>query len=407
VRVLLVSQEYPPETGWGGIGTYLGVISHALAEAGAEVHVLSAVEGQTRREQRDEHVTVHRFGLPRVRGAGRISGCPQAWQRAWLAACTVPLVARLPTRPTVVECPEWRAEGLGLTYRRAFPVVVRVHSAARQLFRFTGQGRGRRGLDGRLAAALEDSSTRRAHLVTGTASNLDEVIPALALDPDATRTISYPLRFAPPPPLPSGGAPRVAFVGRFEPRKGPEVLLSAVPRVLTALPTVRFRFVGRDGVGPGTPASADWLREEAQRLGIAHAVTVEERWGKAAVADTLAMADVCAFPSRWESFGYGLAEAAAAGRPVVASDIPPFRELVDDGSTGRLVASDDAEAWADSLISVLADRDRAATMGAAGAALVRRVSDPARVAELTLAAYEVALDRWRTGLRAGRRSRVH
>ena len=41
MKVLFVSQELPPETGWGGIGTYVSMISRALAERGVEVHVLS------------------------------------------------------------------------------------------------------------------------------------------------------------------------------------------------------------------------------------------------------------------------------------------------------------------------------------------------------------------------------
>ena len=402
MRVFFVSQEYPPDTAWGGIGTYVGVMSQTLAARGVEVHVLSALEGQPRRTRQENGVMVHRFGLPRVRGAGRITGCPQAWERLWLATCCVPLVARLPERPTLIECPEWRAEGFGLCYRRSIPLVVRVHSAARQLFRFTGQGRGRWGLDGHLSAALEDASTRRAHMVTGTGSNLADVIPALGLDEAATRAISYPLRLPARAPMPTVGPPRVAFVGRFEPRKGPDVLLRAVPQVLAALPDAHFHFVGRDGVAPGAPASADWLRAEAERLDVGHAVSIEERWGSTAVAHAVAAADACAFPSSWESFGYGLAEAAAFGRPVVASNIPPFRELVDDPRSGRLAPLKDAGAWATALIDVLGDRRRAAAMGEAGAALVRRISDPNRIADLTLAAYEVALARWRAGLRAAR-----
>src|SRR5947207_919519 len=47
MRTLFVSQELPPETGWGGIGTYVDVLSEALARKSVEVHVLSVVEGQT------------------------------------------------------------------------------------------------------------------------------------------------------------------------------------------------------------------------------------------------------------------------------------------------------------------------------------------------------------------------
>jgi mannosyltransferase len=112
-------------------------------------------------------------------------------------------------------------------------------------------------------------------------------------------------------------------------------------------------------------------------------------------------ATVCVFPSRWETFGNAVAEAAALGRPIVASAIPPFRELVTDGVTGSLVPMDDPLAWATAIVRVLSDHDRACIMGQAGAALVSRLSDPGRVADLTLAAYADALARHSTRRRAG------
>src|SRR5436305_3003019 len=82
MRVLLVSQEMPPETGWGGIGTYVNTISRALAAKGADVHVLSVVEGQAASRRESAGVTVHRRPLPVVRRPARIA--PQAWRRFWL-----------------------------------------------------------------------------------------------------------------------------------------------------------------------------------------------------------------------------------------------------------------------------------------------------------------------------------
>ena len=72
LRILFISQEYPPETGWGGIGTYVHVTAHALARRGHEVHVLSSVPGQLERHYDDEGVWIHRVGQLRVRGLSRL-----------------------------------------------------------------------------------------------------------------------------------------------------------------------------------------------------------------------------------------------------------------------------------------------------------------------------------------------
>jgi glycogen synthase len=401
MRVMFVSQEFPPETGWGGIGTYVDVLSEALAAKGVDVHVLSVVDGQPVSTSEVGGVTVHRRPLPHVRGAHRPA--PEVWWRAWLALNTARLVKRLRIEPDVVECPEWMAEGLALGVRGTFPLVVRLHSTARQVFPHSGQGAQLRGYDGRLAMWVEEGSARRANVVVSTRSNLDEVGGPMRLDPAALHAIPYPVRLPPLVPMPDPRAPRVTFVGRLEPRKAPELVLRAAPAVLARHPDARFTFVGRDGVAPGLFPSAQWLTGEAERLGVAHAVELTGQLDRGALIEQLGRATVCAFPSRWESFGNVLAEASSVGRPVVASTIPPFQELVEDGVTGRLAPLDDPTAWARALLDVLSDAGRARAMGEAGAERIAGISAPARVAELALAAHEHAIDRWRRGLRAAAR----
>jgi glycogen(starch) synthase len=400
MRVLLVSQEVPPETGWGGIGTYVDVLSEALARRGVDVHVLSVVDGQPTAVQEVAGATVHRFTLPAVHRPSLHA--PESWRRLLLAVSVARLVGgRLP-RPDVVECPEWMAEGLALSLNQDRPLVVRLHSSARQLFPYTGQGRRCGGLDGKLAARLEELSVRRANVVVSTRSNLEEVSDRLRLDPAGLHAIPYPVRLPSFSPLPETGPPRVTFVGRLEARKGPEVVLRAAPGVLAAIPDARFVFVGRDVLEDGTAPSSRWLREEAARLGVGDAIELTGQLDRAGVEQQLQRATVCAFPSKWESFGNVVAEASAVGRPAIASGIPPFRELVADGVTGTIVPSFDPSAWAAAISAVLRDRARARQMGAAAAARVAQISAPGRVAELALAAHEHAIERWQRGQRAGR-----
>jgi len=389
----------PPETGWGGIGTYVDVLGEALAQRGIEVHVLSVVLGQAARTHQVGSVMVHRCELPRVEQIARQA--PETWLRLWLALHVVRQVERLGINPDVVECPEWMAEGFGLALLGRLPIVVRLHSSARQLFPHTGQGQAVKGLDGRVGAWLEEFAARRANVVVSTQSNLDEVAHMMRLDQRALHAIPYPVRLPDPAPMPDGTPRRVVFVGRLEPRKAPDVVLAAAPAVLAEVPDARFVFVGRDACTPGTRPSSAWLREEADRLGVGHAVELTGQLDAKGVFEQLRQASVAAFPSRWESFGNVVAEASATARPVVVSAIPPFRELVEDGVTGRLVGSEESQAWALPIIELLAERERAAEMGRAGAERIARISAPDRIAQLALAAYEDAIARWRRGERAG------
>jgi phosphatidylinositol alpha-mannosyltransferase len=67
-----------------------------------------------------------------------------------------------------------------------------------------------------------------------------------------------------------------------------------------------------------------------------------------------------------ESFGIAVVEAMAAGIPVVATDIPGYREVLSDGVEGLLVPARDPEALAAALVKVLTEPELAARLGGAG-----------------------------------------
>lgn len=395
MRVLLISQEMPPETAWGGIGTYMGIIAPALARAGAEVHVLSVVRHQPRSSKVVDDVHVHRAPLVRLPGVGRLSRLPETWGRISLAAAVAREYRRLGMRFDVAECPEWGAEGLVLALRRALPLVIRLHSGAAQVFPYLGPI----GLDLRTAIRLEEVAVGRAQLTSGTRSQIARLAARSLLPDDALRVINYPVSPANQEPPPDG-PPTVLFAGRFEHRKNPERLVRCAPAVLSAVPEARFLFLGRDTYSPRKPSYANWLQKLAAELGVAHAIEVLERWGPDAVADGLRRSTVCAIPSLWESFGYVAAEAAARGRPVIGSRIPGLEDIVKDSVTGLLVPPEDTRAWGDALTFVLNSPDQARSMGAAGRQEIRSRCDPDRIAELTLEAYEAAI------LRFGSRKRL-
>ena len=79
-----------------------------------------------------------------------------------------------------------------------------------------------------------------------------------------------------------------------------------------------------------------------------------------------AAADVLAFPSTKEGWGLAVLEAMSAGLPVVASDLPVFREYLRPGQDALMVPADDATALAGALGAVLDDAALAARLRAAG-----------------------------------------
>jgi glycosyltransferase involved in cell wall biosynthesis len=388
MRLLFLSQELPPDTAWGGIGTYAGIITRALARRGIEVHALSVVPGQERSDEVRDGVHVHRAPLRRPRGVGRVLRLPETWDRLSRASAVAREARRLGLDFDVCESPEWGAEGLAIVLRGQTPLVVRLHSGAAQVLPHLGEV----GVDGRLAIRAEDSLVRRADVVTGPRPIVAETAVKLGLGPERTRYISYPV----PRPAPmdhTEDPARIVFAGRLEPRKGPDVLIRAAPRVLAQVPDARFVLFGADAGAPGGGSFRAVLDGLAADLGVTEAVEMPGPLpGPDRVAAEMARGALCAMPSRWESMGYVAAEAAAAGRPVVASRLAALEEIVEDPASGRLVPPEDPAALADAIVEVLAmtpgEREQ---MGVAGARLVADRCDPERVADQTVAAYELAL----------------
>lgn len=157
---------------------------------------------------------------------------------------------------------------------------------------------------------------------------------------------------APWPAAANGGGPVVGFVGRIEPRKGPLDLVRAAPAIRAGAAGARIVLVGDD---PYDSAPA-YAREVRAADGVEHVPWVADG---AAVMRHL---DVLVAPSRQEPFGTVLAEAMAAGTPVVATRVGGLAEVVVDGVTGRLVAPGRPDELAAAVLEVL---DQRAEMGAA------------------------------------------
>jgi len=115
------------------------------------------------------------------------------------------------------------------------------------------------------------------------------------------------------------------------------------------------------GDGPERPA----LEARAAELGLGSAAVVFHGWSDQAV-DWHGAADVVALTSDSEGTPLVLIEAAAAARPVVATDVGGVADVVQDGSTGFVVDPGRPEALVDALAALLMDRDLARRFGSAG-----------------------------------------
>ena len=154
--------------------------------------------------------------------------------------------------------------------------------------------------------------------------------------------------------LGSDGRPLIVAVSRLHRQKGLKYLLRAVPLIREGIPAVKVVIAG------GGPLASK-LASAVRRLRIGESASLLGEREDA--REVLAAADVFVLPSLWEGLPYVLVEAAALGKPIVASDIDGVREVVRSGETGVLVPPRDPGSLAAALILLLMDQDLAGKLG--------------------------------------------
>jgi glycosyltransferase involved in cell wall biosynthesis len=384
LRIALVAGEDP---GWGGIGTYTGVLAVALQQAGHDVRlVLRGWEADT---------TEAWCGIP----VERVTVPEPAWRRG-----TVGVVSRLYTSREVavfsaraarrivsagpfdvVEAPDFQAPGVVAALRRRITgrrpaVVVRLHSSSR-LVAWLEDAKFA-SVDARTVGALEAAAIRLADAVTVPsaimARELGRRAPSAVVVPNPVDTAWFSAE-------PDEEEPAtILCVGRVERAKGQDLLVDALPAVRRYVPNARLRCVGDDSPRSDGSSFIEWLRARTEASGLpADAVEFTGALPREQVPWHYRRATVCAVPSRFESFGYACAEAMSCARAVVAADVGALRDLVTNGRDGSLVSAEDPHALAVELGGLLQDRARRRRLGSeARATIVRRYAADRVAAEM-------------------------
>jgi phosphatidylinositol alpha-mannosyltransferase len=157
------------------------------------------------------------------------------------------------------------------------------------------------------------------------------------------------------------GKLNILFVGRLEPRKGFRYLLRAFPHIKQEFPQARLIVVG-----------AFLKKEKANHLQYVrqHHLTSVRFVGHVSDEELpryyRSCHVFCAPSIGFESFGIVLLEAMASGKPIVACDIPGYRDLIDDGKEGLLTPPKNESALAEAISRILRDPVLQLRMGEQG-----------------------------------------
>ena len=399
LNICLVSQEYPPDTARGGIGTQTWNKARTLAGLGHSVHVLSCAAGDSTdwSTKAEDGVTVHRMRPPGQEPGKQFPIYNAATYWLGYTWCVLRQINRLmqTTAFDVIDFAEYGAEGFAYQLDRVpwnwAPVVVQLHGPLAIFARnigwpeeeseFCRVGAFMEGISIRLADALMAVSAKVADFTAQFYEVRRESIDVVHIGVDAEA-------FQPGDPEQLiATRPTVLFVGNIATNKGVQTVLEAVLRLRLKYPSIRLQVLGR-----GDDDLKEQLEAQARKEGASLNVEFHGFVGRDRLPEFYRQADVFCSPAQYEPFGIVYVEAMACGCPVVATTAGGAPEAVLDGETGILVPPLDVGAVTAALDRILTDRSLRRRMGAAGRRHVEQVFAMDKYISRVLDVYHKAIE---------------
>jgi glycosyltransferase involved in cell wall biosynthesis len=226
-----------------------------------------------------------------------------------------------------------------LKLKRRPPVVSRVATTSAQLLQMSGVSS--RVLT--IASGLERKALVKSDcIVTHTRQHLEVVCTMESIDPQSVEIVMLGLPVAAASTnetkeiIKNDGEVNFLFVGRFELRKGIDVLLESIPQIAHQFPNATFTLVGNTG-------SEFWPEFESKYPSLTNRrVRSLGKVSDETLNNLYQRCDIFVAPSRYESFGLIYVEAMSRSKPVIGCRAGGIPEVVKDGVSGLLAEAGDA-----------------------------------------------------------------
>lgn len=347
MKIAFISHEFPPDTGKGGIGTYVRQVARALAAHGDDVHVFAGSSYREGMEQSNEYC-VHRvkcdnghdfrekvvpiFAVQNALTPFELMESPEINGNAWKlkeAFPLIPLIVRL-------HAPNHLVESLKKTY---LPVTAKLRFVLGALRRFKfdlGYWR---------PYVKEDDADYQfiqlADFISAPSISMKNwVVNNWEIAPDNITVI--PNLFSPSqdflniPIQETAIHKRIVFFGRLNVLKGLVNATKAMKEVLREYPDWQFKIIGDDGPGPNNNLSMRaWMKDELK--GLENQVDFVDGMDYEELPAAISDSEIVLLPGLFESFSYTCAEAMAAGKAVVGSNNAGMADLIEDAKSGLLI----------------------------------------------------------------------
>jgi phosphatidylinositol alpha-1,6-mannosyltransferase len=358
MRILVVSQVFPPQT--GGSGRWLWELYRRLSSS-----CVSVVAGDTPGAAAFDagaSVSIQRLPLDFAAQGALSAGGALKYFNAFRALNAVVSARHSDT----LHCGKCVPEGVlatAIKWIRRVPFACYVHGEELGLAKTTREFGLFTRVVLRAAGTVIANSQHSRRLLESEWGVAPDKIVVMHPGVDVDRFVPAPVDREARMRLGWGGRRVILTVGALQKRKGQDMMIRALPAIRAACPDVLYSVIG-----------AGWERPYLEQLAADNHVQDAVQFGGLTSEDDLLtrlqQCDLFALPNRrvgwdFEGFGIALIEAQACGRPVIAGNSGGAPETMVPGTTGELVDCDGPDALAGAAIGLLEDRSRRERMGRA------------------------------------------
>lgn len=408
MRIAIASASFPSREDENPVFPANWEVARALHDLGHEVFVMTFCE-EDNPEDREREVCVGGIRVLRIqRDKSRyaaFSGSPIFTIFSWQAGRARELFVKCSDvlndfKPDVLESQDFNGLGFFWAAEHQYPLVVRCHGPASMFMRDEAVGKFSL-VDIEFTEAMEMATINAADGVIAVSQDLaDRASRASGRTKDGFQVIRVPLRLREPLPEEriyrcDDGFPLLFNWGQVSRQKGVDLLIEALPEVAAKFPGVRLWIGGKEAVEHGqSQPYGNYLRSRLDELGLRDHVTFLGPLGRKEIRQRVTEADICLFPSRYETACYAALEALSDSGCVLAARVGGMGEYHEHGKSSWYFEGDNAHALAESIIKLSSDDNLRSTLSRSARDHVKSFCDPEKIASESIGAYQRAIERY-------------
>jgi glycosyltransferase involved in cell wall biosynthesis len=378
MNICYLTWEYPPEVN-GGVAVYIHEIAGAMKRIGHNVFVIT-------RSEKEEHERIEE-GIRVIRLKPKhykiFNFCreiiPKTVTRLEFAIRVAKTLRKIHKKYKIDIVESLEAYSIGFIYYLFYkkpPYVIKLHTPEGIIFRWNERNIN---IDIKLLSLMEEFWLWRAKKIVAITNSMKKLIKEFyRVRLQNIPVVHNPLSLANFHRDKEGEKEDFfIFIGRLEFRKGPHILVEAIPYVIKEFPDVRFYFIGKDCGMKG------YLESKISEFNCGKNVIFYEHLPREEIFSFYKKALACVIPSLWENFSYVMLEAMALKCLLVVSEVGGLSEVITDGKNGFTFRPGSFLDLKDKLIYILRNKEKMPPYTETAFNTLRDLTQPGKVATET------------------------